>query len=234
MPTRWSCWATSSSCAICPLAAAVEIARPFFDELGAAIGDGRVVVVPGNHDHHLLDDWLERRRLDGAAPLGLEQRIPIDAGPLAELTAGMGKTEVELAYPGVWLRPSVYATHGHYLDRHLTVPTFERLAVAAVERVLSGSRDPSDDDLACPRGPGIGVTGRLRAHPGAAIRVPVRPRPERRLAEGAAGRGKPVGPGLAGGRRRVRAGGSHTRLAAWHRRGTRARWGSRIGSGSGR
>ena len=137
-----------------PLAAAVEIARPFFDELGAVVGDGRVVMVPGNHDHHLLDEWLERRRLDDAAPLGLEQRIPIDAGPLAELTAGMGKTEVELAYPGVWLRPSVFATHGHYLDRHLTVPSFERLAVAAVERVLSGSRDPSDDDLPAHGDPG--------------------------------------------------------------------------------
>jgi predicted phosphodiesterase len=137
-----------------PLASAVEIARPFFDELGAVVGDGRVVMVPGNHDHHLLDDWLERRRLDGATHLGLEQRIPIDAGPLAELTGGMGKTEVELAYPGVFLRPNVYATHGHYLDRHLTVPSFERLAVAAVERVLTGSRDPSDDDLPAHGDPG--------------------------------------------------------------------------------
>ncbi len=130
-----------------PLASAIETARPFFDELGETIGDGRVVVVPGNHDHHLLDDWLERRRMDDAAPLELEQRIPVDGGPLAELTRGMGRAEVELAYPGVWLRPRVYATHGHYLDRHLTVPSFERLAVAAVERVLSGSRDSPDDEL---------------------------------------------------------------------------------------
>jgi len=130
-----------------PLAAALEIAQPFFDELGAAVGKGRVVIVPGNHDHHLLDDWLERRRLDGAKPLGLEQRIPIGGGPLAELTSGMKKTKVELAYPGLWLRPNVYATHGHYLDRHLTVPSFERLAVAAVERVLTGSRESSDDEL---------------------------------------------------------------------------------------
>ena len=32
----------------------------------------------------------------------------------------------ELAYPGVWLRPDVYATHGHYVDLHITVPSFER------------------------------------------------------------------------------------------------------------
>jgi predicted phosphodiesterase len=129
-----------------PLAAAIDVARPFFEELGAAIGDGRVVLVPGNHDHHLLDEWLERRRLDGAAPLALEQRIPIDGGPLTELTKHMGRAQVELAYPGLWLRPNVYATHGHYLDRHLTVPSFERLAVAAVERVLGGSREATVDE----------------------------------------------------------------------------------------
>ena len=128
-----------------PVAEALELARPFFDELGSAIGAGRVVVVPGNHDHHLLDDWLERRRLEGAAPLGLEQREPVRSGPLAQLTAGMGRSPIELVYPGAWLRPGVYATHGHYLDRHLTVPTFERLAVAAVERVLSGSREISEE-----------------------------------------------------------------------------------------
>ena len=33
------------------------------------------MIVPGNHDHHLLEEWLERRRLEGAPPLGLEQRI---------------------------------------------------------------------------------------------------------------------------------------------------------------
>jgi Calcineurin-like phosphoesterase len=127
-----------------PLAEALGLARPFFDELGSAIGAGRVVVMPGNHDHHLVDDWLERRRLKGAEPLGLEQRVRVQSGPVAQLVAGMGRTPVELAYPGAWLRPGVYATHGHYLDRHLTVPTFERLAVAAVERVLGGSGEVSE------------------------------------------------------------------------------------------
>ena len=122
-----------------PLAAAIEAARRFFDELAEVIGDARLVVVPGNHDHHLLDEWLERRRLDGAAPLGLEQRIGVEGGPLAELLARMTRGQVELAYPGLWLAPGTYATHGHYLDRHLTVPSFERLAVAAVERVIGGT-----------------------------------------------------------------------------------------------
>ena len=99
------------------------------------------MVVPGNHDHHLLEEWLERRRLDGAKLLELEQRVPVESGPLAQLVRGTGLERIELAYPGVWLRAGVYATHGHFLDRHLTVPTFERLAVAAVERVLAGSKD---------------------------------------------------------------------------------------------
>jgi len=124
-----------------PLSEALDLARPFFSELASAIGDARVLVVPGNHDHHLLEEWLEQRRLDRAEPLELEQRIPVESGPLAELVRGTGLERIELAYPGAWLRAGVYATHGHFLDRHLTVPTFERLAVAAVERVLSGSRD---------------------------------------------------------------------------------------------
>ena len=156
-----------------PLAEALELARPFFDELGSAIGGGRVVLVPGNHDHHLLDDWLERRRLEGAGPLGLEQRVSVQSGPVAQLVAGMGRTPVELAYPGAWLRPGVYATHGHYLDRHLTVPTFERLAVAAVERVLG---EPRRLRAGLAGGFRLGERRGLRAHPGARVRVPVRAR----------------------------------------------------------
>jgi predicted phosphodiesterase len=128
-----------------PLAEAIALAAPFFESLGEAAGDAEVLIVPGNHDHHLLDAWLERRRLEAAGPLRLEERVPADSGPLARLTAGMGRSRIELAYPGAWLRPGVYATHGHYLDRHLTVPTFERLAVAAVERVVGGPREVSEE-----------------------------------------------------------------------------------------
>jgi hypothetical protein len=128
-----------------PLPESLELARPFFDELDAVIGRRSLVVVPGNHDHHLLDGWLERRRLEGAGELGLEQRTDDRSGALATLVAGMRRASIELAYPGLWIRPGVYATHGHYLDRHLTVPTFERLAVAAVERVLGGAREVSEE-----------------------------------------------------------------------------------------
>ena len=53
---------------------------------------------------------------------------------------------VRVAYPGVWLRDDVYATHGHYIDRHITVPMLERLAAGAMRRVVAlnpeGPRSP--------------------------------------------------------------------------------------------
>ncbi len=126
-----------------PVAEVVEIATPFFAELGAAAGDAEVLVVPGNHDHHLIEPWLERRLLDGAEPLGLEHRAKPE-GPLAALAKQMSGAAVELGYPGLWLGDGVYATHGHYLDRHLTIPTFERLGVAMVERILGMQPDGPD------------------------------------------------------------------------------------------
>jgi hypothetical protein len=124
-----------------PLAQVLELATPFFELLGEAAGDGRIVVVPGNHDHQLLTPWLERRRLHGGAPLGLEQVAKANAGALGSLARRTGNAEVAVAYPGIWVRDGVYATHGHYLDAHLTVPTFERLGVGVVQRMLGGSRD---------------------------------------------------------------------------------------------
>jgi predicted phosphodiesterase len=126
-----------------PLAEVIEIATPFFGELGDAVGAGEVLVVPGNHDHHLVEPWLERRLLDSSEPLGLEQHAEPE-GPLAALAAQMSASTVELVYPGLWLGEDVYATHGHYLDRHLTIPTFERLGVAMVERILGMQPDGPD------------------------------------------------------------------------------------------
>ena len=137
-----------------PLAEVFELTEPFFSALAEAAPDSEVVIVPGNHDHHVLEDWLSRRRLDRADPLGLEQRAPDECeGPLVALARRAGNRTVSLAYPGVWVRDDVYATHGHYLDRHLTIPTFERLALAAVERALGPSPNEAEDPLDAPEGP---------------------------------------------------------------------------------
>jgi predicted phosphodiesterase len=135
-----------------PLAESLERAHPVLEALGAIAGEAEVVIVAGNHDHHLVEPWLAERALDGAPPLDLEQLGEPDSGPLGRLAESMAPARVRFAYPGLWLREDVYATHGHYLDRHLTVPTMERLGVAIVERLLGiepGGPDPleppSDD-----------------------------------------------------------------------------------------
>jgi hypothetical protein len=123
-----------------PPADAVAAATPFFEDVGSALAGGRVVVVPGNHDHRLAEPWLERRR--GAGPLGLEQLVAPERGdPLACFPARMSGAEFVLAYPGIWLRPDVYTTHGHYLDCHNRVLTFECLARAVSERLGRAPRD---------------------------------------------------------------------------------------------
>jgi len=132
-----------------PLRESLAAARGLFEELGAALGPaGRIVLLPGNHDHQLIAPWLDRRRLAvEPPPLALEQRIdPAQSDATAQLAAWSAPATLELAYPGIWLRPDVYATHGHYLDCHLTVPTFERLGVALMARLAGepphGGRTP--------------------------------------------------------------------------------------------
>jgi calcineurin-like phosphoesterase family protein len=133
-----------------PLARVVELAGPVFEGLGRAVGEGgEIVVAAGNHDHHLVESWLEQRALTAAEPLGLEHFEEPD-GALAALAERARPTRVRLAYPGLWLADGVYATHGHFLDRHLTIPTFERLGIAMVERVLG--TPPAGDPLAPPEG----------------------------------------------------------------------------------
>jgi predicted phosphodiesterase len=132
-----------------PLAEALELSRPTLEALGAiaARAGAEVVVVAGNHDHHLVEPWLQARALEAAPPLGLEQLGDPDPGPLGAVAEAMAPGQVRFAYPGLWLREDVYATHGHYLDRHLTIPTLERLGVAMVERLLgieAGGPDPLD------------------------------------------------------------------------------------------
>jgi UDP-2,3-diacylglucosamine pyrophosphatase LpxH len=124
-----------------PVGAVLADARPVLARLGEACGAKRITIVPGNHDH-----YLARTLLDGARELSLETvgELPPD-GPLGAVADALGRDRVRVAYPGVWVRPDVFATHGHYLDVHNTVPSFERLAIGAVQRV-TGSM-PSEERL---------------------------------------------------------------------------------------
>jgi hypothetical protein len=126
-----------------PLHDAMTAAAPVLQRIGGALGPEReVVIVPGNHDHRLAAPWLERRAGQHiAAALGLESAIewrPDD--PIAALAAQLEPAAVRGAYPGVWLREDVYAIHGHYADRHTTVPMFERLGAGVMALITHEPR----------------------------------------------------------------------------------------------
>ena len=91
---------------------------------------------------------------------------------------------LDVVYPGIWLDDGVYATHGHYLDRHVTVPSFERLGAGVLGRLLGAPADARD------------VARRLRGRARADVRAARRDRRARgrRARRGA---GQRLGPRLA-------------------------------------
>jgi calcineurin-like phosphoesterase family protein len=122
-----------------PLREAMEAARPFFEDLGYALAGRELVLSAGNHDHALIEPWLACRG-EVLEPPALEaQQLldPAEVSPALERIAEWATpARVRVAYPGLWVRADVYASHGHYLDCHLTVPTLERLSVALMSRLL--------------------------------------------------------------------------------------------------
>jgi predicted phosphodiesterase len=126
---------------------ALAAADPILAEVGAALRPGgEVLLSPGNHDHRLLDPWIERRARDGSPPpLGLETEVQIAPGDaLDRIARRLAPAPLRVLYPGVWLRDDVYAMHGHYADVHLTLPTLERLGAGVMGRVLgAGGAGPA-------------------------------------------------------------------------------------------
>ncbi len=96
---------------------AMRAAEPVLTAIGTRMpAEAEIVVVPGNHDAMLIAPWL---RAHGVSPLA-DGELPLDATPLlGRLTSWLGPQRVSVRYPGVWLSERVWATHGHYLDRHL-------------------------------------------------------------------------------------------------------------------
>jgi hypothetical protein len=137
-----------------PMHGALEAARPVLKAIGETLGrDGEVVLVPGNHDFRLISPWLTWRSRNGPEPLGLQER----AGPKASIgTRAIARmlqpAPLDVVYPGIWLDDGVYATHGHYLDRHVTVPSFERLGSGVLGWLLRAPADragaPDDYEVA--------------------------------------------------------------------------------------
>ncbi len=79
---------------------AVEIAAPFFADVGRALGpDRELIVLSGNHDHGLAAGWIDARlQSEPAGFLGLEQRFaPAEAGPLARRLAEVAAAGADAA-----------------------------------------------------------------------------------------------------------------------------------------
>jgi predicted phosphodiesterase len=124
---------------------ALEAARPFFLELGEVMAGREVLLVPGNHDHRLAEPLLERLAAAGEA-VGLERVEAADGDPLSGIAGWLGKAGLRVAYPGIWLREDVYATHGHYMDCHMRLPRIECIAAAALLRAFGPLPDPAGPD----------------------------------------------------------------------------------------
>jgi UDP-2,3-diacylglucosamine pyrophosphatase LpxH len=115
----------------------VEVAEPVLRAVGGHLGSEReVIVVPGNHDVALVRPWLLSQGVSAA----VDAQVPHDATPMLErVVSWLHPARIRVHYPGVWLSDGVWATHGHYLDRHL-LPE----AVYGIARGLLG-RLPRDD-----------------------------------------------------------------------------------------
>lgn len=126
----------------------VAMAAPFLGALGEVCSGKPVVIVPGNHDHELIAPALDHERLRSAEPLATATQFDPATGALSGAVAGLiDGADVSLAYPGLWLRDDVYATHGHYLDVHLTVPRMECVFASLVGKVVgAGAEDLATAD----------------------------------------------------------------------------------------
>ncbi len=153
---------------------AMDVAEPILRLIGRTLGvDREVIFVPGNHDRALVAGWIRRVGVD----LAPDSRIPLDATPeLARVTSWLAPGRVRVHYPGVWLAPGVWATHGHYLDRHLLPEVAFGVTRGLLGRVPRPGAVPIDYELA--GGPSL---TRLEA-----LVIKALPRPLAALAEDAA------------------------------------------------
>jgi UDP-2,3-diacylglucosamine pyrophosphatase LpxH len=123
-------------------ARAMEVAEPVLRAIGARLGPGReAIVVPGNHDAALVRPWL---RAHGGR-VAVDAPVPTDATEaLARLSRLLAPARVRAHYPGVWLADGVWATHGHYLDRHLLPESGFGIARGLLGRLPRDGATPLD------------------------------------------------------------------------------------------
>src|ERR687888_555972 len=109
----------------------------------------------------LVRRWL---RATGG-PEGIGAPVPADATPaLARVVSWLGPATVRVHYPGVWLSDRIWATHGHYLDRHLLPEGGYGVARGLLGRVPRDGATPAEYERA--RSPSLARVERL------AVRAP--------------------------------------------------------------
>ena len=124
------------------IAAAESILRAIGETLGP---HGETIVVPGNHDLGLVRPWIR----GAGRGLTLDTAIPLNATPALErLVAALRPASVSVRYPGVWLDHRVWATHGHYLDRHLLPESAFGMARGLLGRLPRDGATPDDYERA--------------------------------------------------------------------------------------
>jgi UDP-2,3-diacylglucosamine pyrophosphatase LpxH len=125
------------------------IAEPVLRRIGRRLGpDREIVLVPGNHDGALVRAWAQARGAE------LEPATPVDVTAshvLERLVAWLAPARARVSYPGVWLARGVWATHGHYLDRHLRPQSTIGIRYQPVRAVGRGEGRPADYERPRPR-----------------------------------------------------------------------------------
>jgi Calcineurin-like phosphoesterase len=121
---------------------ALEVAEPVLRAIGDRMGGDRAVtIVPGNHDGRLVRAWVRAK----GPELTPETEVPLDATPaLSRLATWLAPADVRASYPGVWLAERVWATHGHYLDRHLLPESAFGIGRGLLGRMPRDGATPSD------------------------------------------------------------------------------------------
>jgi UDP-2,3-diacylglucosamine pyrophosphatase LpxH len=125
---------------------AMALAEPVLRQIGARLGAERqAIVVPGNHDAPLVRAWARTQGHRLAPDSAVE---PVTTPALARVVSWLAPAQVSVHYPGVWLSDRVWATHGHYLDRHLLPESAFGIARGLLGRLPRGGAVPIDYELA--------------------------------------------------------------------------------------
>jgi UDP-2,3-diacylglucosamine pyrophosphatase LpxH len=125
---------------------AMSTAEPVLRALGERLGPEReAIIVPGNHDAVLVRPWV----LAQGPQLRPDSAVPLTATPmLARLGEWLSPARVRVHYPGVWLSEGIWATHGHYLDRHLLPESTVGIARGLLGRLPRDGALPIEYELA--------------------------------------------------------------------------------------